>query len=198
MSLELVNTFATLGTFSVIAATAIAAIVQLRHMRGSNQIVALNELRETTETAEFRAAQLFVQTELSSKLRDPAFRYQVANAAARTEENKSLIAKAMMIGNFYEGMGVLVKNGLVEAELAIAMWWWLATNFWEILSPFTAIARRVRGATGWENFEYLTVLSQDWAAAHPEGSYPARKRRLVVKDEWREADRQYEASLARA
>jgi hypothetical protein len=62
MSLELVNTFATLGTFSVIAATAIAAIVQLRHMRGSNQIVALNELRETTETAEFRAAQLFVQT----------------------------------------------------------------------------------------------------------------------------------------
>ena len=129
MSLELVNTFATLGTFSVIAATAIAAIVQLRHMRGSNQIVALNELRETTETAEFRAAQLFVQTELSSKLRDPAFRYQVANAAARTEENKSLIAKAMMIGNFYEGMGVLVKNGLVEAELAIAMWWWLATNF---------------------------------------------------------------------
>ena len=46
MSTELVNTFATLGTFVVIAATAIAAIVQLRHMRGSNQIVALNELRE--------------------------------------------------------------------------------------------------------------------------------------------------------
>jgi hypothetical protein len=167
-------------------------------MRGSNQIVALNELRETTETAEFRAAQLFVQTELSSKLRDPAFRYQVANTAARTEENKSLIAKAMMIGNFYEGMGVLVKNGLVDAEIAIAMWWWIATNFWEILSPFTAIARRVRGSTGWENFEYLTVLSQDWAAAHPEGSYPARKRRLAVKDEWLEADRQYAASLATA
>jgi hypothetical protein len=148
MSLDLVNTFATLGTFSVIAATAIAAIVQLRHMRGSNQIAALNELRETTETAEFRAAQLFVQTELSSKLRDPAFRYQVANTAARTEETKSLIAKAMMIGNFYEGMGVLVKNGLVDAELAIAMWWWVATNVWGILSPFTAIARRVRGVTG--------------------------------------------------
>lgn len=36
MSLELVNTFATLGTFLVIAATATAAIVQLRHARGSN------------------------------------------------------------------------------------------------------------------------------------------------------------------
>ena len=198
MSLELVNTVATLGTFLVITATAIAAIVQLRHMRGSNQIVALNELRETTETAEFREAQLFVQSELSSKLLDPAFRYQVANGAARTEENKPLIAKAIMIGNFCEGMGVLVKNGLVDAELATGMWWSVVTNFWETLSPFTAIGRRVRGDAGWENFEYLTVLSQDWAAAHPKGSYPARKRRLAVKDEWLEADKQYAASLAPA
>ena len=198
MSLELVNTVGTLGTFLVIAATAIAAIVQLRHMRGSNQIVALNELRETTETAEFGAAQLFVQTELSSRLRDAAFRYEVANSAARTEENKPLIAKAIMIGNFYEGMGVLVKNGLVDPELATGMWWYVVTSAWETLSQFTAIGRRARGDAGWENFEYLTVLSQDWAAAHPKGSYPARKRRLVVKDEWLEADRQYAASLARA
>jgi hypothetical protein len=40
MSLELLNTFATLGTFVVIAGTAIAAIVQLRHARSSNQIAA--------------------------------------------------------------------------------------------------------------------------------------------------------------
>ena len=61
MSLELVNTFVTLGTFVVIAATAIAAIVQLRHARSSNHIVALNELRETTETPDFQAALYFVQ-----------------------------------------------------------------------------------------------------------------------------------------
>ena len=50
MRLELVNTLATFGTFLVIAATAIAAVVQLRHARGSNHIAALNELRETTES----------------------------------------------------------------------------------------------------------------------------------------------------
>ena len=33
MSLDLVNTLATLGTFLVISATAITAIVQLRHAR---------------------------------------------------------------------------------------------------------------------------------------------------------------------
>jgi hypothetical protein len=46
MSTELLNSIATLGTFVVIAATALAALVQLRHMRGSNQIAALSDLYE--------------------------------------------------------------------------------------------------------------------------------------------------------
>jgi hypothetical protein len=53
MSLELLNTFATFGTFVVITATAVAALVQLRHARSSNQIAALNELRKAQETPEF-------------------------------------------------------------------------------------------------------------------------------------------------
>jgi hypothetical protein len=93
MSLEFVNTFATLGTFVVIAATAIAAIVQLRHMRGSNQITALNELRETMETPDFQAASHFVVTELPAKLRDPAFRYELAHRFARTDKHEPLIRK---------------------------------------------------------------------------------------------------------
>jgi hypothetical protein len=52
MSLELFNSLATFGTFLVIAGTAIAAIVQLRHARSGNQIEALAELREGTETPE--------------------------------------------------------------------------------------------------------------------------------------------------
>ena len=41
MSLELVNTIATMTTAAVIGATAIAALVQLRHLRAANQITAL-------------------------------------------------------------------------------------------------------------------------------------------------------------
>ena len=91
MSLELVNTLATFGTFFVIAATAIAAIVQLRHARSSNQIAALNELRETMETPEFQAARHFLVTELPVKVQDPAFRYQFLERSARTGETKALI-----------------------------------------------------------------------------------------------------------
>jgi hypothetical protein len=41
MSLELLNVLAGLGTFVVIAASAIAAVVQLRHLRASNQLQTL-------------------------------------------------------------------------------------------------------------------------------------------------------------
>jgi hypothetical protein len=195
MSLELWNTFATFGTFLVISATAIAAVAQLRHARGSNQIAANNELRETSERAEFRAAQHFVVTQLPEKLRDRAFRYQVINRAARTAENGPLIDQALSLGNFYESMGILVRDGLVDRELALEIWNGVVVRTWESLVPFTAVLRRELGSIVWENFEYLTVISQDWLAAHSNGTYPPGVRRIELKDTWLEADTQWAASL---
>lgn len=196
MTLELVNTFATLGTFLVIAATAIAAIVQLRHMRSSNHIAALTELRETTESADFLVAQHFVQGELGVKLRDSTFRYQLASPAARSDDIRKLMARINTVGNYYENVGVLVKSGLVDKELFLQLWGDVVQQTWENMAPVAAIGRRRTGDALWENFEYLTVLSQDWLAAHPKGTYPAGMRRIAVKDEWLEADKQYAASLA--
>lgn len=53
MSPEWLTAIGTIGTFVVIAALAAAALFQLRHMRGSNQIMALTEVRETVESADF-------------------------------------------------------------------------------------------------------------------------------------------------
>jgi hypothetical protein len=198
MSLELVNTLATFGTFVVIAATAIAAVVQLRHARSSNHIAALNELRETMESPDFQAAQHFVSGELSKKLQDPAFRYQVAHPTERTDEMRPFHTNVAVMGNFYEGMGTLVKTGLVDRELVLQMYTDQIRGAWDRLVPVAAIARRRVGDALWENFEYLTVLAQDWMAAHPKGTYPAGVRRIDVKDDWLEADKQYAASLAPA
>lgn len=198
MSLELVNTFATLGTFVVIAATALAAIIQLRHLRGSNQLAALNELRETSESTEFRASAHFVTTQLAEKLNDASFRYQIANRDSVTVDNEPLIAHTIGLGNFFESMAVLVKDGLVDRELAFEIWNRPVIRYWDHLVPVTAIIRRTIGNIAWENFEYLTVLSQDWLAAHPQGTYPSHVRRIALKDEWLEADTEYAASLATA
>jgi hypothetical protein len=198
MSLELVNTFATVLTLLVIAATAIAAIVQLRHARSSNQIAALNELRETMESPEFRDGRHFLVAELPVKLLDPAFRYQIAERSARTDENRPALGKILSMGNYYEGFGVLMKAGLIDRELGLMMWSGTVIEAWERLEPVAAIVRRRIGDGLWENFEYATVLAQDWLAAHPNGTYPEGVRRIKVKDEWLEADKQYAASLAPA
>jgi hypothetical protein len=130
-------------------------------------------------------------------LEDPAFRYQLAVPAARTDENRPLIAKASLVGNYYEQLGVLVNAGLVERELLLQVFVEPIIEAWRSLAQVAAIHRR-RSPAAWENFEYLTVLAQDWKAAHPQGTYPAGVRRLELKDEWLEADNQYTAPLATA
>lgn len=111
MTLELWNTFATFGTFLVIAATAMAALVQLRNARGSNQLEALNEIRDSAERPYFRDALQFIRTELGDKLKDPAFRYQVENRAAITGENHPLIEKVKNGGQPLRGYGPAGQGG---------------------------------------------------------------------------------------
>ena len=198
MSLELANTFATFGTFLVIVATAIAAMIQLRHMRSSNHIAALNELRETTETPDFVAAQSFVLTHLSEKVKDAAFRYQMATPSHRTDESQPFANRVFTVGNFYENMGLLIKTGLVDRDLTLEIWGGNIIVAWEQFAPLLSTVRRAQGDAVWENFELLTVMAEDFGAAHPAGTYPQGVRRKEKNDTFLEADRQYAASLAMA
>jgi hypothetical protein len=199
MSLELANTLATFGTFVVIAATAVAAIVQLRHARTSNQITALNEIRETMESADFQEARHLIAAQVHLKLRDPAFRRQLADASARTDEVRPFIGKVINMANFYENIGTFVKAGLIDRDLALDLWSGVVIGTWERLAPLVAILRRrSAGANLFENFEYLTVLSQDYIAAHPKGTYPSGVRRIAINDQWLDADKQLAASPAPA
>ena len=86
MSLELVNTLATLGTFLVIGATATAAIIQLRHMRGSNQIVALNELGNRSKP---RSSRLRLGSSLRDSRRLSKTRPSATQSATRSREPTS-------------------------------------------------------------------------------------------------------------
>jgi len=74
MSLEAWSTVASLDTFIVIAATAVAALVQLRHTRSGNQIAVVTEMRETLESERFSQTRRFVAEEVAKLLADPAAR----------------------------------------------------------------------------------------------------------------------------
>lgn len=146
MSLELWNTAATVGTFLVISATALAAIIQLRHMRGGNQIMVLTELRASQQTPEFLNAVHYLYSELPSKIQDPAFRYQLANRVARTVENNEQISYVETVGDYYENVGVFAKTGLVDRGLLLDIHAAIVLDAWNALIDVTAILRGHYGA----------------------------------------------------
>lgn len=194
MTLELVNTLVTFGTFLVISATAIAAMVQLRHLRSSNQIAAFNELREYANTEKFKEAEHYLMTDLANAMKDPEFRYQLLNPSSRTLEMQGKLMKMRTVANYYEGMGVLVKRELLESSIALDMFVDNVLRYWDLLWPSIALFRSLEGPAIQENFEYLVVLSQDWNKAHPEGSYPRGVRRLALPYGWQKDDAKYAAS----
>jgi len=175
--MEFWATVASIGTFLVIGATAIAAMVQLRHMRAGNQIAAVMKLDSILTSAEFRQARRFVQDELPQRLRDPAYRADLTRVPVG-EGAKSLL----ILGNCYEEMGVFVKRGIIDRAMACDLWSAQAAGDWREMAPAIAIIRRVQGSSCWENWEYLVSLAQDWLKRFPQGTLPKNYRRQVLED----------------
>ena len=176
MTAEWLTAIGTIGTFVVIAASATAALVQIRHMRGSNQIVALTECRETLESPEFRKAQRFVMVELPKRLQDPQEVIRLTREAMQFEGDYGALRT---VANFFENMGIFVKNRIIDRHLACDMWSFVVLRSWNSMAPWiTYIREELQTPALWENFEFLAVLSQEYVRANPQGGYPAGTPRM--------------------
>lgn len=167
MSAEWVTALATLGTFIVITASAFAALLQLRHMRGSTQIAAITESRETLESEAFRKAQHFVSYELPLRLADPEEARRIAHLPF-VDEYEAIGT----VANFFESMGLFVKRGVIDKDTACDVLSYVVLRNWHALLPVTTYARAVLDEPRlWENFEYLAALSERYNAENRE-TYP--------------------------
>jgi hypothetical protein len=79
MSLELWNTLGTWGTFVVIAATCVTAIIQLRHVRTSNQLGNLLTTFGVLQDPSLRDLITFVRHDLQDRVKDEAYRVSLLN-----------------------------------------------------------------------------------------------------------------------
>jgi hypothetical protein len=190
MSLELVNTFGTLLTVAIIAATAIAAMVQLRHLRAGNQINAMLSIGNQFDGKEFRDAGTLVSHKLDAALEDPTYREYWLAIQRRLpvptvpEEYRQFRAAARLVGDTYEELGILVKNGIVEKGLFLDRYCYVINMAWSCMERAVAFTRAAADNDAiWENFEYLAVLSQDWMREHP-SAYPKGVRRLQPHNPW--------------
>lgn len=173
---EWITAIGTIGTFIVIAASAIAALLQLRHMRSGNQIAAYNECRETMDAPDFRAALNFIRTDLAERLRDP----EVVNDIVR----RSLpgeYASIRHVANLFESMGLFVRIGMMDRRIACELWSGIVLDVWTRLRPLTAAARRNGGEGIWINFEYMAALASQYIDSTQGEKYPQGVPRMPLE-----------------
>jgi hypothetical protein len=182
MNIDL-NTAATIATLIVITVTAVAAYVQLRHMRMANQLEALLTVLARVENADFGRMVDGARAVLAEKLPDPAFRRTLEEGKVERTNNPWL-----NLGNSYEWVGSLVRSGLVEEGPYMDIYADRVVDAWEIMRDAIAIIRRRTGPGVLENFEYLYVRAQAYVAKHPNGVYPSDTPRAELHDRWAEAD----------
>jgi hypothetical protein len=174
MSWEALSTIASFGADFLILATAVAAVIQLRHLRNANDLQGLLAVLEMAYEPAIQEAFDFLTHDYPEKIKDPVFRRQLAESPIDSHVHKELIAM-----EYYERLGSYVKNHLIQEDLYLDCS--SPEHYWDLLASVVGTLRKKHGASAYENFEYLVVRSQDWNERHPEGNYPKGVRRLKVE-----------------
>ena len=178
MDWNAVSALSTLGTFIVVAASAVAALLQLRHIRAANQIAASLALIDRIATAEFqRTLQYVFHGELDRALEDPEYRAGLLKTPVdlANHPEASLLA-------YWEQMGSIIKLGLTSEAAFMDTTSSQCIAAWNKLSPVIAYVRRARGPQVYDNFEWLASRSMMWEERHPNGTFPNNAPHLPLMD----------------
>ncbi len=154
----------------------------MRHMRSSNQIIVLNEVRETLESENFHSALVYVFRELPVQMQDAEIRKQLISVPLPRE-----FEQARTVANFFENLGLFTKRGVIDRSLTCDIWGDTILRSWRCLGPLIANRRKASGNKAtWENFEYLAVVCRQFKVRHPSGTYPRSLERMEACDIWPE------------
>jgi hypothetical protein len=180
MTPEELTAFASIGTFVVIAVTAIAAIVQLRHIRAANQLAGVLEYIKIWESEPMQQANKFIRDELPAKLREPSYRRELFQSHVNRSAHPELIA-----ADWCEQAGSYIKYGLISPPQFLDIAGAYVERVWQDLKEVVAIRRVISGPAMYENFEYLAALQLQWDERHKRGNYPRHLPRLLTDEESR-------------
>jgi hypothetical protein len=175
MSLEAWSTIASFATLGVIAATAIAALIQLRNTRSGNQILAVTELDKMLGSERLTRAQRFVAEEVPKLIADPAGRSKLAARPFPPE-----LEPIRDVGNFFELLGLFVKFGIIDRALATDLWDGVVFGRWKQLEPVVMIRRQGDDSGMWANFEYFAVICEKSLARTAGDYYPRGVPRMTI------------------
>jgi hypothetical protein len=160
-------------TLLVITATAIAALIQLRHLRAQNTLNAELAILKDWNDPHFRDWRYYIAGELQTKLKDPAFLAEYDAPEVDRARHRELYAC-----DWLEQIGSYLKYGLFDADVLLDVTATSINRLWNQLAPAIERMRVTRGESLYENFEYWAARGRLWAKANPEGAYPRKMPRM--------------------
>lgn len=161
-------------TLMVIAATAAAAMVQLRHLRASNQLSALLEILDQWNQPTLQAAYTNFHQNIHAKLADPAYLKILRTGSPDRGSNPELL-----VFDLWEQVGTYCKHGLVDENILLDITSAQVCNAWKRAWPVIEVIREFNGISACENFEYLAVRAELFMRRHPNGTYPPEMPRFA-------------------
>lgn len=165
--LEAINTAATVATLFVLTAGAVAAAIQLRHMRTGNQLEAFLDIYNRAQTQEIDEQFQVVQYDLPKLTKDPKYLEQFAAGTVRFHDSPLLLAF------WFDEVGAALRQRLISDNIIFQMGGsaYATVRCWRNMLPIVE-AVRTRSPSAFIHFEYVAVRAQQWLNAHPHGDYP--------------------------
>jgi len=183
MSSTEISTLVGLGTFFVITITAIAAVIQLRHLRRANELEGLLSVVARIDSMDFQTCVDETRRLVADRMPDPEYRRSLLDGTFERANNPWL-----QLGNAYEWLGTLVRWQLIPERALMDMYAPNIIAAWKSMEPIIVVIRRKpKNAALMENFEFLYVRSRQSLDQTP-SRYPADTPRAELRDEWAEAD----------
>ncbi len=173
LDLGLWNALVSTATLLVVAATAIAALRQIRHLRAQNTLAGLLKVLDDWRDPEFQRWLAFVRHELPNRINDPAFMDELDGRVDRSRHPE------LYICDWYEQVGSFLKHGLLDERVMMDVSSSSCNATWAALEPVSARMRRTRSNALYENFEYMAARGVLFERAHPGGCYPKDTPRLA-------------------
>lgn len=172
MDIATVNAVISGLTLAVVGAAAIAALVQLRHLRAANNLNGLLSATAMFNSETMRGHFAYVFGELHQRMQDPEYVRQLREGPADRTVHRELL-----VCDFYEQIGAYLKHGLLDESVFLDLAGGSVLGVWRACLPAIRLMRARSGPAWYENFEYAAIRAREAQRRHPNGMFPRNMKR---------------------
>ena len=162
------------ATLIVVGAASVAAIIQLQHLRTSNQLNALLAILNQWNLPVVQEA-LAELVAIPDKMSNPQY---VASLKAPGAIDR-VTHREFLALDLWEQIGTYCKYGLIDERILLDITSSQVGRCWRCAEPAIALLRQRSGPSAFVNFEYLAVRARLWERRYPDGTYPRRVARMA-------------------